>query len=178
MNRRWVDTEIIVQFRAEYYHSWPNAPAKHAYLASLHRHEIHFNVMMTQKSDRAIEFIELKAELAGVFSDLKQGTFAEPFQAAVGGSRAIELAMQAIEIFHHHASMETIAYVLAEYLAAKYGNDRWIRVVALEDGENGASYTHVPNVARAERDEAPRIPVPTESRAPAPRAARGYHEVS
>ncbi len=143
MNRRWVDTEIIVQFRAEYYHSWPEAPPKHAHLASLHRHELHFHVVMTQKSDRAIEFIELKNELIEVFNDLTQGIYRP------------EVPLQATEIALHHASMETIAYVLAEYLATEYGKERWIKVVALEDGENGASYTHVPDLLRSEREELP-----------------------
>lgn len=147
MNRRWVDTEIIVQFRAEYYHSWPDAPPEHAYLSALHRHELHFHVVMTQKEDRAIEFIELKSELQRVFSAMNVGALSWT------GKMPAEIYNALNEVCGSTASMETIAYVLAEYLAAKYGKDRWIKVVALEDGENGASYTHAIDIERAEREE-------------------------
>lgn len=132
MQNRFLNTDIVVRWRFEYVHRWP---AAENYLQHPHRHVLHCQVTMTQWADRAIEFIELKRELEELCTALMVGHpyviragFAEPF----------------VQIVKQTASMEAWAFVLAELLAEKYGEDRFITVTVLEDGENGAVYTHLP----------------------------------
>ena len=116
------DRKIWVTFRKEGIHKYPAAATDPAlatgdeydvsFLGVPHRHIFHFKVyIQVEHSDRAIEFIQFKRWLEGLYN---KGT--------------LEL---------NHKSCEMIAEDLYIQISARYpGREVWIEVS--EDGENGA----------------------------------------
>lgn len=103
---------IFVTFQKEGIHKYPDAPDEVAFLRNEHRHMFHFRVELEVfHNDRDVEFIMLKRELEGLYSD-----------------SILEL---------DYKSCEMMADDLRNYLVETYeGRDMVITVS--EDGENGA----------------------------------------
>lgn len=111
---------IIVTFREEYLHRWPKAPEGH-YLAELHRHELHFKVIIQVfGDDRELEFIDVKHKLR------------ERFRTYLCHHEPV--------IADGTASVEYIARALAGDVQRLYGRDRTCSVEVLEDGECGSFF--------------------------------------
>ncbi len=106
---------IFITFQKEGIHRYPDAPAGVEFLKSPHRHIFHFRVSISvEHDDRELEFILLKRELEGLFSD---------------GVMEIDFK-----------SCEMLAGDLIQYLESNYpGRNGSVEVS--EDGENGAILT-------------------------------------
>jgi len=103
---------IFITFQKEGIHKYPDAPDEVAFLRNDHRHMFHFRVELEVfHDDRDVEFIMLKRELEGLYSD-----------------SILEL---------DYKSCEMMAEDLRNYIVKTYeGRDMVITVS--EDGENGA----------------------------------------
>ena len=121
--------KIWVTFQKEGIHRYPAAESDPklatgdeydvSFLASPHRHIFHFRVWIDVfHNDRDIEFILLKRELEGLYTD---GT--------------LEL---------DHKSCEMMSDDLAEYIYKNYPG-RNFTIIVSEDGENGAICTYPAN---------------------------------
>lgn len=105
---------VVVNFRMEGFHCWPNAPEHRRYLRSKHRHVFHVRVEVeVGGNDREIECHDLLDACLDAFG---------------GGDMGAD-------------SCEMMAESLADELISFYG-DRSITVEVLEDGEVGAKHVH------------------------------------
>jgi len=135
-------TDIIVQFQAEYFHRWPNAPQEHAYLGTRHRHMLHIKASLEVfHDDREIEIIALKRNVEKAFVSMTLGELSQVPGRATHYSTACNL------VEHNEASCESIAFALGQYLLQNFGWHRICTIEVLEDGENGAIWTYQPDVA-------------------------------
>lgn len=103
---------IWVTFQKEGIHKYPDAPEGVEFLRHPHRHMFHFRVELEVfHDDRDIEFILLKRELEGLYSE---GTLQLDYK-----------------------SCEMMADDLAEYIQKTYPG-RKLTISVSEDNENGA----------------------------------------
>lgn len=110
---------ICVKCEFEGVHSWPSAPAAVSFLRYEHRHLFKVEVYLSvDKSDREIEFIELKRWLENNPIKACQETM------FVGRTGAFT------------KSCEDIAEDIGHQIREKYG-PRELHVAVYEDGENG-----------------------------------------
>lgn len=115
--------QIFVTFQKEGIHRYPDAPEGVEFLKHPHRHIFHFRVDIDVfHNDRDIEFILFKRELEALYS--------------------------AATLQVDHKSCEMLAEDLIDYISQKYPG-REVSVEVSEDGENGATLTHVPAVSSA-----------------------------
>lgn len=112
-----ISRTIFVTFQKEGIHRYPDAPEGVEFLKHPHRHMFHFRVTVAvTHNDRDIEFILFKRELEALYT---------------GGAMEID-----------HKSCEMLAEDLINYIVKAYPN-RMVSVEVSEDGENGATLTHV-----------------------------------
>ncbi len=115
--------QIFVTFQKEGIHRYPDAPEGVEFLKHPHRHIFHFRVDIDVfHNDRDIEFILFKRELEALYS--------------------------AATLQVDYKSCEMLAEDLIDYISQKYPG-REVSVEVSEDGENGATLTHVPAVSSA-----------------------------
>lgn len=106
------------------FHAWPDAPSARSYLASEHRHLFHITVELeVGHGDREVEFHDLLDQVAFACGSIGEG------RKIVDGESARLLGAM---------SCEAIGRYVFDAVASRWP-DRWIRVDASEDGENGAS---------------------------------------
>lgn len=104
-------TTLIVTFRREGWHEWPEAPAARGYLAARHRHLFHFKCEIklgVDARDREVEFHDILAHCQNIAPGDSWGT----------------------------KSCEAVATAMATRLAEEY--DCAVAVEVWEDGECGA----------------------------------------
>ena len=103
---------VNVSTQKEFFHCWPNAPQEVAFLRNPHRHMLHIYVTVeVSHNERDIEFILLKREVEELYAHAD---------------------------FDIASSCETVAEHILNKLRDKYGSDRYYKVEAYEDNENGA----------------------------------------
>lgn len=108
-----------VNFQAEGYHRWADAPSPRSYLGSTHRHIFHVTVFVEVKhNDREIEYHDLLEYCRSNFAT----------------ARNKQLGTQ---------SCEDMAVDLCNKIILTYP-DRCVRISVFEDGENGATYEYYP----------------------------------
>lgn len=117
----WQDPAISVCFKYAGLHCWPMAPESHAFLRHPHRHIFECSAEISVRhGDRELEFFEVQDFL----NDLVERW---PYDL---GPR----------------SCEQMGKEIAEELLARYGNDRYVTVSILEDGENGGTVAWRPEL--------------------------------
>lgn len=113
-------TFISITTRAEFIHSYPNAPEQVHFLRSPHRHILHISAEIEVFSDdRELEFIVVKRDLEFFI-------------------RTLGLEM------HSTRSCETVGRSILEYLKEEYGARRSVTITVSEDGENSAIIKYNP----------------------------------
>ena len=113
-----------VRTRFEKLHRWVDAPEDVAFLRSLHRHEFHVRLRISQERgvDREVEFIGVKRWL----------------------DRLVDLT---VKLLPDTVSCEEMADYFVLQAASKYGEARTYECEVSEDGENGAVVWSAPHVA-------------------------------
>ena len=64
--------DVFCTLTFEAWHRWPDAPDEFAYLRDLHRHMFHVRLAISTKTDRQIEFIDLKRQVGNAITKLQQ----------------------------------------------------------------------------------------------------------
>lgn len=110
-------TSILIKTSFEGFHKYENAPEEVSFLRVLHRHTFNVEVEMeTFHNDREIEFIMVQHELKNFFQNKYE--------------------------MKNTYSCEQIAEDVCKFLLDKYGTNRKIKCLVLEDNENGGSVSY------------------------------------
>lgn len=112
-----IQTHVLVNFTAEVFHNWPDAPEQRAYLRARHRHLLYVTVsLQVWHADREVEIHDLRDICLNLFPPGDRGA----------------------------CSCETMAKDLIEQLQQRFGLYRALTVDVLEDGEAGARVVYTP----------------------------------
>lgn len=110
---------IIVRNQHELIHSWPDASGDVSYLKFPHRHMLHIETEIeVTHDDRELEFITVQREISSLLANYK---------------------------FPINISCEQIATLICDFIAKKYGKNRYITCAVFEDNENGAKVYYKEN---------------------------------